>query len=57
MKAPGLNVVLFTSTPMGIEVAAAVAALEDVRLLHVVTTSLPKPGTMLPVFASRAIRR
>lgn len=47
MKAPGLNVVLFTSTPMGIEVAAAVAALEDVRLLHVVTTSLPKPGTML----------
>ena len=43
----GLHVVLFTSNLMGVEVAAAVAALEEVRLLHVVTTSLPRPATAL----------
>jgi hypothetical protein len=43
----GLHVVLFTSNRMGVEVAAAVAALEEVRLLHVVTTSLPRPATVL----------
>jgi methionyl-tRNA formyltransferase len=43
----GLHVVLFTSNRMGIEVAAAVAALEEVRLLHVVTTALPRPATVL----------
>jgi hypothetical protein len=42
-----LDVVLFTSNLMGVEVAAAVAALSEVRSLHVVTTSLPRPGTML----------
>jgi folate-dependent phosphoribosylglycinamide formyltransferase PurN len=43
----GLHLVLFTSNRIGIEVAAAVAALEEVRLLHVVTTSLPRPATAL----------
>jgi methionyl-tRNA formyltransferase len=43
----GLHVVLFTSNRLGVEVAAAVAALEEVRLLHVVTTSLPRPATLL----------
>ncbi|HEX6670025.1 MAG TPA: formyltransferase family protein [Gemmatimonadales bacterium] len=43
----GLDVVLFTSNLMGIEVAAAVAALDEVRSLQVVTTSLPRPGTVL----------
>jgi methionyl-tRNA formyltransferase len=43
----GLSIVVFTSNPLGIEVAAAVATLEEVRLLHVVTTSLPRPGTVL----------
>ncbi len=43
----GLDVVLFTSNVLGIEVAAAVAALAEVRSLHVVTTSLPRPRTML----------
>jgi methionyl-tRNA formyltransferase len=46
-KNGGLHVVLFTSNRMGVEVAAAVAALEEVRLLHVVTTSLPRPATAL----------
>ena len=43
----GLDVVLFTSNLMGVEVAAAVAALVEVRTLHLVTTSLPRPRTML----------
>ncbi|HJR50414.1 MAG TPA: formyltransferase family protein [Gemmatimonadales bacterium] len=43
----GLRVLLFTSNRMGIEVAAAVAELEEVRLLHVVTTALPRPATVL----------
>ena len=43
----GLRVLLFTSNGMGIEVAAAVAELEEVRLLHVVTTALPRPATAL----------
>jgi methionyl-tRNA formyltransferase len=43
----GLHVVLFTSNRLGVEVAAAVAGLEEVRLLHVVTTSLPRPTTVL----------
>jgi hypothetical protein len=43
----GLDVVLFTSNPLGLEVAAAVAALAEVRSLHVVTTSLPRPRTAL----------
>lgn len=42
-----LDVVLFTSNLLGVEVAAAVAALDEVRSLHVVTTSLPRPGTLL----------
>jgi methionyl-tRNA formyltransferase len=42
-----LDVVLFTSSLMGVEVAAAVAAVEEVRTLHVVTTTLPRPGTAL----------
>jgi folate-dependent phosphoribosylglycinamide formyltransferase PurN len=42
-----LDVVLFTSNVSGIEVAAAVAGLAEVRSLHVVTTSLPRPRTML----------
>lgn len=42
-----LDVVLFTSNVLGVEVAAAVAALEEVRTLHVVTTALPRPGTVL----------
>jgi hypothetical protein len=42
-----LDVVLFTSSPLGIELAAAVAALDEVRTLHVVTTALPRPGTLL----------
>lgn len=42
-----LDVVLFTSNLMGVEVAAAVAALHEVRSLHVVTTSLPRPWTAL----------
>ena len=43
----GLDVVLFTSNLMGVEVAAAVAALVEVRTLHLVTTSLPRPRTVL----------
>jgi methionyl-tRNA formyltransferase len=42
-----LDVVLFTSNLMGVEVAAALARLEEVRTLHVVTTVLPRPGTVL----------
>ncbi len=42
-----LDVVLFTSNLLGVEVAAAVAGLPEVRSLHVVTTSLPRPRTML----------
>jgi len=42
-----LDVVLFTSNVLGIEVAVAVAGLAEVRSLHVVTTSLPRPRTML----------
>lgn len=37
-----LDVVLFTSNLMGVEVAATVAALDEVRSLHVVSTSLPR---------------
>jgi folate-dependent phosphoribosylglycinamide formyltransferase PurN len=44
---PGLDVVLFTSHPMGIEAAAAVAGLDEVRTLHVVTTTLPRPRRLL----------
>ena len=43
----GLHVVLFTSNRLGVEVAAAVAALQEVRLLHVITTCLPRPATVL----------
>jgi methionyl-tRNA formyltransferase len=39
--------VLFTSNVLGIEVAVAVAGLTEVRSLHVLTTSLPRPRTML----------
>lgn len=42
-----LDVVLFTSSPLGLDVAAAVAALDEVRSLHIVTTALPRPGTAL----------
>ena len=42
-----LDVVLFTSNLSGLEVAAAVAALDEVRTLHVVTTTLPRPATAL----------
>ena len=42
-----LDVVLFTSNTSGLEVAAAVAALEEVRTLHVVTTTLPRPAKAL----------
>jgi methionyl-tRNA formyltransferase len=42
-----LDVVLFTSNLLGLEVAAAVAAVEEVRSLHLVTTALPRPGTAL----------
>jgi hypothetical protein len=45
--ARGLDVVLFTSNLMGVEVAEAVAAVAEVRSLHVVTTSLPRPRTLL----------
>ena len=38
---------LFTSNILGIEVAIAVAGLPEVRSLHVLTTSLPRPRTML----------
>ena len=41
-----LDVVLFTSNLMGLEVAAAVAALPEVRSLHIVTTRLPRPRTV-----------
>jgi folate-dependent phosphoribosylglycinamide formyltransferase PurN len=40
-------VVLFTSNLLGIEVAAAVAAIAEVRTLYVVTTSLARPRTLL----------
>jgi Formyl transferase len=40
---PGLDVVLFTSHPMGIEAAVAVVALAEVRTLHILTTTLPRP--------------
>ncbi len=43
----GLDVVLFTTNLLGLEVAAAVAPLAEVRSLHVVTTSLPRPRTAL----------
>jgi folate-dependent phosphoribosylglycinamide formyltransferase PurN len=43
----GLDVVLFTSNVLGVEVAVAVAGLAEVRSLHVVTTSLPRPRTLL----------
>lgn len=46
-ESPRLDVVLFTSNLMGVEVAAAVAALPEVRSLHIVTTSLPRPRTLL----------
>ncbi len=42
-----LDVVFFTSNLMGVQAAAAVATLEEVRSLHIVTTALPRPGTML----------
>jgi folate-dependent phosphoribosylglycinamide formyltransferase PurN len=42
-----LDVVLLTSNILGIDVAVAVAGLPEVRSLHVVTTSLPRPRTML----------
>jgi hypothetical protein len=45
--ARGLDVVLFTSNVLGLQVAAAVAALPEVRSLHVVTTSLPHPRKVL----------
>ena len=47
MTPEGLDVVLFTSKLMGVQVAAAVAALDEVRSLYVVTTSLPRPATLL----------
>ena len=43
----GLDVVLFTSQVLGLEVAVAVAALAEVRTLHLVTTTLPRPRTLL----------
>jgi folate-dependent phosphoribosylglycinamide formyltransferase PurN len=43
----GLDVVLFTSSLLGVEVAAAVAGIDEVRSLHVVTTALPRPATVL----------
>jgi Formyl transferase len=43
----GLGVVLFTSNLSGVEVAAAVAVVPEVRSLHVVTTSLPRPRTLV----------
>lgn len=46
-EARGLDVVLFTSNRMGVELAAAVAALAEVRSLRVVTTTLPRPRTAL----------
>jgi len=46
-SALSLDVMLFTSNLLGIEVAAAVAGLPEVRSLHVVTTSLPRPRTLL----------
>lgn len=42
-----LDVVLFTSNRLGIEVAAAVAALDEVRSIHIITTALPRPRTVL----------
>lgn len=42
-----LDVVLFTSNLAGLEVAAAVAGVSEVRSLHLVTTALPRPGTAL----------
>jgi methionyl-tRNA formyltransferase len=44
---PRLNVVLFTLSRMGVEVAAAVSALAEVGSLHVITTALPRPRTAL----------
>jgi methionyl-tRNA formyltransferase len=44
---PRLNLVLFTSSRLGVEVAAAVSGLAEVRSLHVITTSLPRPRTAL----------
>jgi folate-dependent phosphoribosylglycinamide formyltransferase PurN len=43
----GLDVVLFTSNRLGVEVAAAVAAVPGVRSIHIVTTDLPRPRTAL----------
>jgi methionyl-tRNA formyltransferase len=43
----GLDVVLFTSNRLGVEVAAAVAAVGEVRSLHIVTTDLPRPRSAL----------
>lgn len=42
-----LDVMVFTTNVLGVEVAAAVAALAEVRSLHVVTTTLPRPRTAL----------
>jgi methionyl-tRNA formyltransferase len=44
---PRLDVVLFTSSRLAVEVAAAVSALAEVSSLHVITTSLPRPRTAL----------
>jgi folate-dependent phosphoribosylglycinamide formyltransferase PurN len=44
---PRLDVVLFTTSRLGVEVAAAVSAVPEVRSLHVITTSLPRPRTAL----------
>ena len=41
-----LDLVLFTSNLLGLEVAAAVCELPEVRSLHVVTTRLPRPRTV-----------
>jgi folate-dependent phosphoribosylglycinamide formyltransferase PurN len=46
-SALSLDVLLLTSNVLGIDVAVAVAGLAEVRSLHVVTTSLPRPRTML----------
>lgn len=43
----GLDVVLFTSNLMGVEVAAVLAASGSVRSLSVVTTSLPRPRSLV----------
>jgi hypothetical protein len=39
----GLDLVFFTSSPLGIEAAAALVGLPEVRSVHLITTSLPRP--------------